>query len=622
MSAPPAKPEFNRPGLEDLMKRRFIIAPAFQIYSGVAGLYDYGPVGCAIKANLIALWRQHFVLEEDMLEVDCTALTPLPVLDASGHLQRFHDYMVKDKKTGACFRADHILEDKMKVLLENPKLDEKLRQEYNLVKARAGDYTKDELGAAIKKYDVRAPETNNEVDDPFTFNLMFETQIGPTGQLTGFLRPETAQGIFVNFKRLLEYNGGRLPFAAAQIGNAYRNEIAPRSGLLRVREFTMAEIEHFVKPTDKAHPKFRDVAGLQVHLLSAENQGKTGDIITTTFGEAVGKKLIANETLGYFLGRTLLFLHAAGVKPAKLRFRQHQSNEMAHYANDCWDAEIQTSYGWVECVGHADRGCFDLTKHTEKSKEKLAYFEQFADGPKIVRIFKPTLNKGLMGKTFKKAQEVITNHILDLIKDFEKARELKEQLEKGSVDFEIKGEKYTVTKEMLQLTEADEKVMGESITPHVIEPSFGLGRIIYSILEHAYSAREGDEQRGFLSLPPIIAPTKVSVLPLTGADKLQPLIPRVVKLLKEHGLSSKVDDTGSAIGRRYARTDEIGIPFGITIDFDTVENDTVTLRERDSMKQIRISIAEVAPLLKQLCEATLAWADVVAKYPLYESKAE
>lgn len=185
---------------------------------------------------------------------------------------------------------------------------------------------------------------------------------------------------------MLEYNGGKLPFAAAQIGNAYRNEIAPRSGLLRVREFTMAEIEHFVKPTDKAHPKFANVADLKVQLLSAEVQGTTGEMFTTTFGEAVGKGLIANQTLGYYLGRTLQFMHAAGIKPEKLRFRQHQSNEMAHYANDCWDAEILTSYGWVECAGHADRGCFDLTKHTERSKEKLSYFEEFKEGPRLIKV--------------------------------------------------------------------------------------------------------------------------------------------------------------------------------------------------------------------------------------------
>jgi len=319
----------------------------------------------------------------------------------------------------------------------------------------------------------------------------------------------------------------------------------------------------------------------------------------------------------------LLFMHSAGVKPEKLRFRQHQNNEMAHYANDCWDAEILTSYGWVECVGHADRGCFDLTKHTEKSKEKLAYYEEFKEGPRMIKSFKPTLNKGLLGKTFKKAQELISNYITLACTDDTKAREIKSKLEStGSVDLEISAEKYTVTKDMVQITEVEEKVSGQSITPHVIEPSFGLGRIIYSILEHSYNVREGDEQRAYLALPPLIAPTKVSVLPLRSSPVIQPYISRIVTLLKEHGISSKVDDTGNAIGRRYARTDEIGIPFGITVDYDTATDDTITLRERDSMKQIRIPINEVAPVLKQLCEATTTWQQVLGKYPLYESKDE
>jgi len=290
---------------------------------------------------------------------------------------------------------------------------------------------------------------------------------------------------------------------------------------------------------------------------------------------------------------------------------------------NCWDAEILTSYGWVECAGHADRGCFDLTKHTEKSKEKLAYYEEFKDGPRMVKSFKPTFNKPALGKAFKKAQENVCSYIITACADSAKAKELQEKLATGSVDIEVGAEKYTVTKDMVQIAEVEEKVNGETSTPHVIEPSFGLGRIIYSILEHSYNVREGDTtgQRAYLSLPPIIAPTKVSVLPLRSSPVLQPFIARIVALLKENGISSKVDETGTAIGRRYARTDEIGIPFGITIDFDTANDDTVTLRERDTMKQVRIPIPEVAPLLKQLCDLSATWDQVLTKYPLYESNA-
>jgi len=432
----------------------------------------------------------------------------------------------------------------------------------------------------------------------------------------------------VNFKRLLDYNGGKLPFAAAQIGNSYRNEIAPRSGLLRVREFTMAEIEHFVNPAEKNTPKFASVVDLPMNLLSAKAQSGAGEVITIPLGQAVRDKLIANETLGYFLGRTQLFLVAAGVKPEKLRFRQHQANEMAHYANDCWDAEIFTSYGWVECVGHADRGCFDLTRHAEVSGTNLQYYEEFKDGPKIVKVMKPNINKQLVGKTFKADQKAVMQYIESLA--YQDAQKLEDELAaKSSVEINANGKTFTLARNMLSFTPAEEKISGESITPHVIEPSFGLGRIIYAILEHSYIVRDVEkrdnesrekEKRAFLSLPPIIAPIKVSVLPLMQSEDLVRFTKDITKNLKADGVSSKVDETGQSIGRRYARTDEIGIPFGITVDYDTVKDNTVTLRERDSTKQVRVKITEVAPLLRRLCDNTITWDTVLQHFPAFVSK--
>lgn len=242
------------------------------------------------------------------------------------------------------------------------------------------------MGAILKKFEMRSPLTNNELTEPMEFNLMFATQIGPTGLVKGFLRPETAQGIFVNFKRLLEFNQGRLPFAAAQIGNAFRNEISPRSGLIRVREFTMAEIEHFCDPNLKDHPKFVDVADYKMILYSACNQmdGKSADSIS--IGDAVKQGLVANETLGYFMARIAQFLVKVGIVPERLRFRQHMGNEMAHYACDCWDAECLTSYGWIECVGCADRSAYDLTQHTNATGVKLVA-EKKLPAPKTVEVF-------------------------------------------------------------------------------------------------------------------------------------------------------------------------------------------------------------------------------------------
>ena len=182
---------------------------------------------------------------------------------------------------------------------------------------------------------VKSPATGAELTKAFPFNLMFATHIGPTGQLAGFLRPETAQGMFVNFRRLYDFNYGRMPMAVAQIGTAYRNEIAPRGGLIRVREFTMAEIEHFVHPEQKAHPKFGALAGAVLNLFPAAAQVGDGKLVVTTVGAAVASKLIDNETLGYFMARTAAFMAKLGVKPEGLRFRQHLRTEMAHYACDC-----------------------------------------------------------------------------------------------------------------------------------------------------------------------------------------------------------------------------------------------------------------------------------------------
>ncbi|EGC31046.1 hypothetical protein DICPUDRAFT_157146 [Dictyostelium purpureum] len=612
-----------RNGLEELMKRRFFITPAFQIYRGVAGLYDYGPPGCAVKANLINYWRQHFVLNEDMSEVDCTSVTPEIVLKTSGHVAKFSDFMVKDEVTKLYFRADHVLEGHIEKLLLDTKLTEDKVKELKHVLTKAGDYNQQELKEALVKYNVKAPETGNALSDPYPFNLMFKTEIGPSGNNPGYLRPETAQGIFVNFAKLYEFNGKKLPFAAAQIGNAFRNEIAPRSGLLRVREFTMAEIEHFVNPNEKTHPKFQEVANDKVFLLSSEAQDTTKEIIETTFGDAVSKGLIDNETLAYFMARTQLFLHTVGIKPAGLRFRQHQRNEMAHYAKDCWDAEILTTYGWIECVGHADRSCYDLTVHANESKANLTVYEEFKDGPKMIDIAVIDVKKQLMGKQFKQAAKAPMEYLAGLKDKVDEAMQIQEALNTtGSYVLNIDGQEFTLTKEMVTITKGQEKKSGKNYYPHVIEPSFGLGRIIYALLEQNYWTRENDEQRGVLSLPAIIAPVKASILPLTNSEKLVPFVAKISKLLKEAGISTKLDDTGNAIGRKYARTDEIGIPFGITIDFTTVEDETVTLRERDTTKQIRIPITDLALTLKKLCDNTVSWSDVSKTFPAYESQSE
>lgn len=291
----PAASTFDRAKMEVLLKRRFFYDQSFAIYGGITGQYDFGPMGCALKSNMLNAWRQHFVLEEQMLEVDCSILTPEPVLKASGHVDRFADYMVKDLKSGECFRLDHLIKNNLEKLCSEKETSAELKAECTDIIIKLDGNTKDEMGAFMRRFNMKSPTTGNDLSDPIEFNLMFGTQIGPTGLIKGFLRPETAQGIFVNFKRLLEFNQGRLPFAAAQIGNSFRNEISPRSGLIRVREFTMAEIEHFCDPNEKTHPKFENVKDTVMLLYSACNQmdGKSASPIT--IGEAVECVSFSNQ---------------------------------------------------------------------------------------------------------------------------------------------------------------------------------------------------------------------------------------------------------------------------------------------------------------------------------------
>ena len=276
------------------------------------------------------------------------------------------------------------------------------------------NYTGPQLGEIIRKHQIVNPDTGNQVDEPVQFNLMFDSSIGPTGKQKGYLRPETAQGHFLNFARLLDFNNGRLPFASAQVGRSFRNEISPRSGLIRVREFTMAEIEHYVDPEDKSHQDFKSISSVVLRFLpkDVQSSGKT-DLISMSLGEAVEKKIVDNETLGYFLARVYLFLVKIGIDPEKLRFRQHMANEMAHYAADCWDAEIRTSYGWIECVGCADRSAYDLTVHMKKTNAPLVARIALPE-PIITEKEVPSFDKKLMGKTFQKDAAIVQDHVAKL----------------------------------------------------------------------------------------------------------------------------------------------------------------------------------------------------------------
>ncbi|KAG0681500.1 Glycine--tRNA ligase 1, mitochondrial [Pichia californica] len=647
--------EFSREALESVLKRRFFFAPSFEIYGGVSGLYDYGPPGCALQANIIDAWRKHFVLEEDMLEVDCTMLTPHEVLKTSGHVDKFADWMCKDLKTGEIFRADHLVEEVIEsrlkgdkeargIVNEEPeeedeqkkkrkkkvkeikaiKLDDEIVNEYETILAKIDGFSGPELGEIIKKYNIVNPTTGDQLEQPVEFNLMFETAIGPSGQLKGYLRPETAQGQFLNFNKLLDFNNERMPFASASIGKSFRNEISPRSGLLRVREFLMAEIEHFVDPLNKIHSNFDSIKNLKISLLSKEVQsaGKT-DILKISIGDAVSQGIIDNQTLGYFIGRIYLFLIKIGVNPEKLRFRQHMSNEMAHYAQDCWDAELQTSYGWIECVGCADRSAYDLSVHAAKTKEKLSVREALKE-PETVELFECEIEKKKFGPLFRKdapkVEEWLTSRNQ---KDLENlSKELETKLKITAKIPETTSETIEIPNELIKIEKKKKTIHVREYTPNVIEPSFGIGRIIYAIFEHSFWSRPEDSARAVLSFPPLVAPTKVLVVPLMNNKELQDATKNVKNKLRLAQIPFKVDDSGASIGKRYARNDELGTPFGITVDYDTIEDGSVTLRDRDSTNQVRGSLEDVIAAVENITYKGVSWKDGTSKLTPFESKSD
>ncbi|XP_038883893.1 glycine--tRNA ligase, mitochondrial 1-like [Benincasa hispida] len=601
------------------LERRLFYIPSFKIYRGVAGLYDYGPPGCAVKSNVLAFWRQHFVLEENMLEVDCPCVTPEVVLKASGHVDKFTDLMVKDEKTGTCYRADHLLKDFCNEKLQKDlSLSSEKAAELQHILAVLDDLSAEQLGAKIKEYGITAPDTKNPLSDPYPFNLMFQTSIGPSGLLPGYMRPETAQGIFVNFKDLYYYNGNKLPFAAAQIGQAFRNEISPRQGLLRVREFTLAEIEHFVDPEDKSHPKFGDVANLEFLMFPREEQMSGKSARKIPLGEAVAKGTVNNETLGYFIGRVYLFLTRLGIDKSRLRFRQHLANEMAHYAADCWDAEIECSYGWIECVGIADRSAYDLHAHTEKSGVPLVAHEKFAEPREVEKLVIASVKKEL-GLAFKGSQKNVVE-ALEAMKEKE-ALEMKATLESnGEVEFYVctLGKNVLIKKSMVAISKEKKKEHQRVFTPSVIEPSFGIGRIIYCLFEHSYYIRPskaGDEQLNVFRFPPLVAPIKCTVFPLVQNQQYEQVAKVISKSLTVAGISHKIDITGTSIGKRYARTDELGVPFAITVDSAS----SVTIRERDSKDQIRVSVEEAASVVKDVTDGLKTWEDVWSTFPHHAS---
>jgi len=490
--------------LEEVMTvslRRGILYPSAEIYGGLAGFYDFGPVGARIRNNLINLWRTRFVESRDFIyEVSGNTILPSPVFKASGHLDHFTDPSAECSK-GHVTRVDQFIEERLKLPAE-------------------GKPNK-ELEAIIQEHKLRCPICGEHLREVKSFGLMFGTNVGGERR-EAFLRPETAQNIFLGFKRVQTAMRAKLPFGIAQIGRSYRNEISPRQSIVRVREFGQMEIEYFIAPDQlDACPVFEDLATVPLNFVTREAQEKAANKSSTDYSsiqitvqDAFEKKYVPNQWMACVLGDEVEFFTLLGIPKKAIRFRHMRPEETPHYSGGNFDLEIQLSFGWKEVIGNAYRRDHDLQSHMQGSQKDL------------------------------------------------------------SLDIE-----------------------GKKVVPHVIEPSFGIDRIIYAILEQTY--RPQDESRGWtwFQLPILLAPYQAIILPLLNRPELEEKATTLYNVCKQQKLAVLYDDSGR-IGRRYARADEIGIPKAVTIDPQSLEDETATIRDRDTLKQTRSLISEIPKLLE------------------------
>jgi len=495
-------------------KRTGIIFPNSEIYGGCAGFWDYGPVGAQIKKNMTDLWWEEFVEQrDDVVGIDGSIITSPDVWKASGHVDSFSDPLVECKRCNKRSRADHLVEDTIGSSVEG--------------------MDPEELDEIIEEEHINCPRCGGELGSTKEFNLMFETNLGPvkSDDSKTYLRPETAQLIFTNFKLVKESTRQKLPFGIAQMGRAFRNEVSPRNFVFRTREFGQMEIEYFVHPDEVDDCPYMDdnIREYEVRILPEENQKGDKDPEEITIQESLEEGYIQTEWHAYWLYQHYNWFVKLGVDPDNLRLREHMEDEMAHYANSCYDIDYHFPFGWKEVYGNADRGNFDLKQHIEESGENLEVYDQEEE---------------------------------------------------------------------------------ENIIPRVVsEPSQGIDRSLLTFIIDAYREEEG---RTFLKLHPRLAPVKCRIFPLMAKDGLDEKAESVYTKLKDQ-INIEYEERGS-IGKRYARADEIGVPYCITVDYDTLEDDTLTIRDRDSTEQIRVSIEDLPEVLGDLIEGELSFEEAQEKF--------
>lgn len=555
--------------ISELAKRRGFFWPSCEIYGGVSGFMTFGPLGSVLKRKIEDKFRGFFIRPFGLYEIESSVIMPGKVFEASGHVNHFKEPMIECSKCKRRFRADHVLQ-------EFAGMSDTETEKLSL----------QELTNEINKRNIKCPECGGGFGESKQFLTMFTTTIGPYSGAVGYGRPEAAQGIFVEFKRLYECARGKLPFGVVQIGHALRNEISPRQGPIRLREFTIIDIEFFFDPEDPCCPLLKDVENESLRLILAENKLKgMKEPVEVTVKEALNKGFVKAEWQAFFMALSKHFLMKLGVPEDKQRFIEKLDWERAHYSVQGFDQEIFLErWGWVEVSGHNYRTNYDLKQHMEFSGVDMRAFKEHEK--RVEReeaVVSPIMSK--IGPSFKDKASEVAGLISNANAKVVEARFKKQ-------GFYMVG-RFKVLPEHVEIVRKEVEERGKHFIPHVVEPSFGSDRMVYIALEYAYKTKE---DRVVLSFPRELAPIEMGVFPLVSKDGLPEKAKQVYEMLIDEGFYVEYDESGS-IGRRYARADEVGTPLGVTIDYQTLKDDTVTVRDRDTWKQVRSGIKGLPGLL-------------------------
>jgi glycyl-tRNA synthetase len=569
--------------LSDLAKRRGFFWPSFEIYGGISGYLDLGPLGSKLRRRIEDKWLKMFVNQHGYVTISTPVITAEKVFQASGHVAHFKDLMVTCTQCKRHFKADYAITQAMPARTDLA------------IEAMSGD----EIDRFISNNHIRCPECGGVLGNSEFFSTMFKTNIGPYSDIVGYGRPEAAQGIFVDFKRVFEATREKLPIGIAQIGTVMRNEISPRQGPIRLREFTIMEMEFFFDPEEAKCPFLDRVEGTALPLLLAKvrQEGKA-DTIAVNARQAVKEGKIITEWGAYFMALSVEFVKGLGIPNDKQRFEEKMPAERSHYSSQTFDHQIWLDrWGWVEVAGHAYRTDFDLTAHIRVSGADLSIFKPY-DAPitKKTRIVVPQesiLGPLLRGKT---------RTTVEALKAA-KPDEIESALAKDGF-FEIDG--FRVLPAHVRIEEKIEKEAGRRVVPHVVEPSYGAERLVYSALEYAYTR---SEDRVVLRLPKELAPTQLMVLPLMAKDGLPEIAYEIQSALVASGLEADYDEAGT-IGRRYARADEIGVPLSVTVDYKTKEDETVTIRDRDTWQQVRSDRRKIPEQARRFLSGQISFSEL------------